>query len=47
MIEMNYILNNFTDDSLILIDELCRSTSTDEGKLWEKIMSSLFFIQIN
>ena len=31
MIEMNYILNNFTSDSLILIDELCRSTSIDEG----------------
>ena len=31
MIEMNYIINNFTDNSLILIDELCRSTSKDEG----------------
>ena len=31
MIEMNYIIQNLTDTSLIVIDELCRSTSTDEG----------------
>jgi DNA mismatch repair protein MSH4 len=31
MIEMNYIVENFTDDSLVLIDELCRSTGKDEG----------------
>lgn len=31
MIEMNYIIQNCNKNSLILIDELCRSTSHDEG----------------
>jgi DNA mismatch repair protein MSH4 len=49
MIEMNYILNNFTDNSLILIDELCRSTSKDEGlaismAICEHIIKSNAFI---
>jgi DNA mismatch repair ATPase MutS len=31
MIEMKYILENMNTDSLILIDELCRSTNFNEG----------------
>lgn len=31
MSEMQYIMNSLTDNSLIVIDELCRSTSVDEG----------------
>ncbi len=31
MIEMNYIIENIAPDSLVFIDELCRSTNKDEG----------------
>ena len=31
MYEMKYILENINTDSLILIDELCRSTNFNEG----------------
>jgi DNA mismatch repair protein MSH4 len=31
MTEMNYILSNVNDDSLIIIDELGRATSVEEG----------------
>jgi DNA mismatch repair protein MSH4 len=31
MTEMNYILSNVNDDSLIIIDELGRATSAEEG----------------
>lgn len=31
MLEMKYILENMNTDSLILIDELCRSTNINEG----------------
>lgn len=30
--EMNYILRNVTPNSLVIIDELCRSTNTAEGE---------------
>ena len=31
MLEMKYILENMDNESLILIDELCRSTNFNEG----------------
>lgn len=31
MKEMQYIFNYLTDKSLVIIDEMCRSTSVDEG----------------
>lgn len=31
LIEINYILQNWPDNSLVLVDELCRSTSYNEG----------------
>jgi DNA mismatch repair protein MSH4 len=31
MTEMNYILKNVTDQSLVIIDELGRATSIEEG----------------
>lgn len=30
---MEYILKNITPNSIVIIDEICRSTKPDEGKL--------------
>ncbi|KHJ45989.1 MutS domain V protein [Trichuris suis] len=49
MKDMSYILNNFTNESLILIDELGRNTSEDEGyaccvAICERFMTSEAFV---
>lgn len=45
---MQFVLQNMTENSLIVVDELCRGTSSEEGTaiawaLCEKLLSSQAF----
>ena len=47
--EMQYIMNSMTPTSLIIIDELCRGTSTEEGSsiawtICEKLIATKVFV---
>lgn len=51
MKEIQYFLNVLTDNSLIVIDELCRSTSVEEGTaiamaVCERLMKTPAFLFI-
>ena len=47
MLEMKYILENLGTDSLILIDELCRSTNFNEGLALSLAVCEFILARVN